>query len=78
MTMQPDLTRPGAGDAFDNVVSLYADACARDDDWTMTRAGYAFADLHHLVGGDRDALLTMVIEAAAEAVKVAAGMQRPS
>ena len=39
MTMQPDLTQPGAADAFDTVVSLFADAAARDDTETMKQAG---------------------------------------
>lgn len=76
--MQPDLTQPGAADAFDQAVSLFADACAREDHDMMTRAGWAFAALHAMTGGDRDALLVMVRDAAAEAVSVAAGVKRPS
>ena len=41
-------------------------------------AGFAFAALHAMTGGDRDALLIMVRDAAAEAVRIAAGLQRPS
>ena len=76
--MQPDLTYPGAADAFDQVVSLFTDAAAKNDPETMARAGFAFAALHAMTGGDRDALLVMVRDASVEAVRIAAGLQRPS
>lgn len=76
--MQPDLTRPGAADAFESCVSLYVDGVSREDEETMVRAGMALTTLLDITGGSRDTLLRMVIEAAAEAVRVAAGVRRPS
>lgn len=76
--MQPDLTRPGAADAFDSCVSLFVDAVERDDPAIMTRAGYAFGALREITGGSRETLLAMVRDAAMETVRVAAGVRRPS
>lgn len=76
--MQPDLTKPGAGDALEAVVSLVVEAAGKDDAETMFRAGQAFGRLCELVGGDRDALRQFVMEEAANTVRIAAGMRPAS
>lgn len=88
--MQPDLSaalsRPGAADAFDAVVRLFVEACTTDDPAVMERSGFAFGELVKFLdpASDprdspfREPLIVLMRDAAAEAVRVSAGVRRPS